>query len=34
MGMDGTDWRILEVLQKNARQSLASSGKRIGLSHA
>lgn len=32
MGLDSKDWQILEALQKNARQSLASLGKRIGLS--
>ncbi|MBP2839268.1 Lrp/AsnC family transcriptional regulator [Pseudomonas sp. PNP] len=32
MTLDGKDLQILEALQKNARQSLASLGKRIGLS--
>lgn len=32
MGLDSKDLQILEALQKNARQSLASLGKRIGLS--
>ncbi len=32
MLLDNKDWQILEALQANARQSLASLGKRIGLS--
>ncbi|WP_338104620.1 Lrp/AsnC family transcriptional regulator [Pseudomonas typographi] len=32
MELDNKDRQILEALQKNARQSLASLGKRIGLS--
>ncbi|MFH7397159.1 AsnC family transcriptional regulator, partial [Pseudomonas syringae group genomosp. 7] len=29
MGLDRKDWQILEALQNNARQSMASLGKRI-----
>lgn len=32
MDLDSKDWQIIEALQTNARQSLASLGKRIGLS--
>lgn len=32
MELDSKDWQILEALQIDARQSLASLGKRIGLS--
>lgn len=34
MVLDGTDFRILEMLQEDARQTYAAIGKRLGMAHS